>query len=113
MAYEDHIYDQTNPTGNTYSKRISMKRASLFSLHIEYGALTGTITLWQSNKADPDPDSDTDWIQNTDVTFDALSGSGSSQFINAGNAAARYYKVKYAHTSGTGDLDIWIHVCEA
>ena len=106
------IYDQTNPTGTSYSNKFSMKKASLFSLHSVYGGLTGTLTLWQSNLPDPDPDDDTDWVQNTDVTFTALSGA-SKQFQNAGNAAARWYRVKYVHGSGTGDLDIWANIGEA
>lgn len=112
----DLIYDETDPTGTTLSNRFSMRNASLFSLHIINTGLTGTLTLWESNKPDPSTDpADTitdDWVQNTDVTFTALAGA-SQEFINAGNAAARWYIVRYVHSSGTGDLDIWANFGEA
>lgn len=103
-----HIYDETNPTGTTYSSKISLKKGSMFSLHIINGGVTGTLTLWESNLPNPDPSDDTDWVQNTDVTFTALAGA-SKEMINAGNAACRYYRVKYVHSSGSADLDIWAH----
>ncbi len=106
------IYDETNPTGTTYSDKISLKMGSLFSLHITNGGLTGTLTLWASNKPDPDLTDDTDWVENTDVSFDALAGA-SKQMINAGNAAARWYRVKYVHTSGSATLDIWANFGDA
>ena len=113
MADTSHkVYDQTNPTGTTYSDKLSMRKGSLFSIHSVYGGLTGTITLWQSNIPNASLTDDTDWVENTDVTFTALAGA-SKQFQNAGNAAALFYRVKYVHTSGTGDLDIWINVGEA
>lgn len=108
----DLIYDDTDPTGTSYSTKFSMKKGSLFSLHIINGGLTGTLTLWVSNKTNPDESDDTDWVENTDVTFTALAGA-SKEMINAGNAAARFYRVKYVHTSGTGDLDIWANFGEA
>jgi len=112
MATPGYILAATNPTGTVYSDYVSMKKASLFSLQIEHGALTGILTLWCSNKSSPDITSDADWVQNTDVTFSAVSGAG-GQFINAGNAAARYYRVKYVHTSGTGAINIWSYAGEA
>ena len=115
--YNSEIFIDDNVmtgTATIYSDRFSMKRGSLFSLHLSYAGSTptGTITLWQSNKPDPDPDSVTDWVQNTDVTFTAVAGDG-SQFINAGNAAARYYMVRYVNASGTGVLECWTNVGEA
>ena len=103
-----HAYDQTDPTGTTYSDPIRMEHGSLFSLHCVYGGLTGTLTLWVSNVPDPSLADDTDWVQNTDVTFDALAGAG-KQMINAGNAAGYWYRVKYVHGSGTGDLDVYVN----
>ena len=107
-----HIYDDTDPTGTSYSEKFGMGIASLFSLHIIYGGLTGTLTLWQSNLEEPSEANDDDWVENTDVTFTALAGAG-KQFINAGNAAARWYRVRYVHGSGTGDLDIYASFGEA
>lgn len=113
MADTTHlIYDETNPTGTTYSDKFSMRKASLFSLHIINGGVTGTLTLWESNLPNPGLDDDTDWVQNTDVTFTALAGA-SKEMINAGNAASRWYRVRYVHSSGSADLDIWANFGDA
>lgn len=118
MAYDfnDEIFKNDNVmtgTSTIYSERISCKQGSMLSLHISNtetsATVTGTITLWQSNKPDPDPDSVTDWIQNTDVTFTAVSGAG-SEFINIGNAAARFYMVRYVNATGAGVLSCWVNV---
>ena len=101
-----HIFDETDPTGTKYSTVFSLKQGSLFSLHIITGAITGTLTLWVSNMDDPGLTDDTDWVQNTDVTFTAIAGA-SKEMINAGNAAGRFYRLRYVHSSGTGDLDVW------
>ena len=106
------VYDETTPSGSTYGESFSLKRGSLFSLHIINAGLTGTITLWASNLDSPGLTDDTDWVQITDVTFTALSGA-SKEFINAGNAAGRFYRIKYAQTSGTGNLAIWANYGEA
>jgi hypothetical protein len=111
-TYEVFINDNVmTSTSTIYSERISMKMGSLFSLHcIWTGTPTGTLTLWQSNLPDPDPDSVTDWIQNTDVTFTDPAGSASSTFVNAGNAAAKFYMVRYVNSSGSGVLSCWANV---
>tara|TARA_R110002020_G_scaffold207256_3_gene412684 strand:+ start:26516 stop:26854 length:339 start_codon:yes stop_codon:yes gene_type:complete len=107
----DKIYDEISPTGTTYSNKFSLKNASLFSLHVINSGLTGTLTLWVSNKPDPDA-AVADWVQNTDVTFTALAGA-STEMINAGNAAGRWYKVRYVHASGTANMEIWANFGEA
>jgi hypothetical protein len=116
MAYDYNakIFDDgaMASTNTIYSERFSLKQGSLFSLHLEWtedsASLTGTFTIWESNKPDPDPDSVTDWVQNTDITFTAVSGAG-SEFINVGNAAARFYMVRYVNATGAGTLQCWIN----
>ena len=100
-----HIYSETDPSGTTYSNVFSLSRGSLFSLHIFNVGMTGTLTLWVTNKPDHDA-AVADWEEVTDVTFDALAGT-STQFINAGNAAGRFYKVRYVDSSGTGSINIY------
>ena len=107
----DKIYDEVSPTGTTYSNKFSLKNASLFSLHIINSGLTGTLTLWVSNKPNPDA-AVADWVEETGVTFTALAGA-STEFLNAGNVAGRWYKVRYVHTSGTANMEIWANFGEA
>ena len=107
-GYDKEIFADDNVmtgTATIYSDRFSMRKGSLFSMHFSYAGSTptGTLTLWNSNKADPDPDSVTDWVENTDVTFTAIAGDG-KQFHTIGNAAAKFYMVRYVNASGTGVL---------
>jgi hypothetical protein len=106
-----HIYSVTDPTGTTYSDVFSLSRGSMFSLHIDNAGVTGTLTLWVSNNPDYDA-AVAEWIEETGVTFTALAGA-SVEFLNAGNAAGRFYKVRYAHSSGTGALNIYANYGEA
>lgn len=107
-----HIYNTTDTTGTTYSEVFSLKRGSLFSLHIDAtSSLAGTLTLWASNKDAPDA-AVADWVQITDVTFTAVA-SALKEFVNAGNAAGRFYKLRFVYGSGTGDLDVWANFGEA
>jgi len=108
-GYDKEIFAQDSTmtgTATIYSDRFSMRKGSLFSLHFEWAGSSpsGTLTLWQSNKPDPDPDSVTDWVENTDVTFTSPAGSDSAEFHTVGNAAAKYYMVRYINGSGTGVL---------
>ena len=109
-GYVSRIWtDQATTSTTAYrSNRISMLKGSLLSLQLEMtGTVTGTFTLWQSNMPDADPTSDADWVENTDVTFTAVSNA-TDQFINIGNAAARWYMVKYTNATGTGSLNGWV-----
>lgn len=113
----DKIFDDgaMASTNTIYSKRFSMKMGSLFGLHFEWAGTSpsGTLTLWQSNKPDPAVDSVTDWVQNTDVTFTSPAGSDSKSFLNVGNAAARWYMVRYVNASGSGALQCWVNFGDA
>lgn len=111
-GYDALVMDQGVMTGTTtiYSDRFSMRKGSLFSLHLEWAGSSpsGTLTLWQSNKPNPDPDSVTDWIENTDVTFTSPAGSDSAEFHNIGNSAAKFYMIRYVNATGTGNIDCWV-----
>lgn len=111
-GYSKRFYEgeAVSSTNTYYSDRWSMLKGSIMSIHLiaeQTSALVGTWTLCQSNKPNADPSSDTDWEQNTDVTFTAVSGD-TSQFLNIGNAGARWYRLKYVNTSGTGTIDAYI-----
>lgn len=107
-----HIFDLTDPSvASHYSSVFSLSRGSMFSLFIKNTGLTGTITLWVTNNPDYDA-AEVEWVEETGVTFTALAGAA-SEFINAGNAAGRFYKLKYVHSSGTGDLDVYTNHGEA
>lgn len=113
-GYIQQLFDAKAVSGTTtyYTDKFSMLKGSLFSLHMiateTQATLGGTYTLWESNIPNADPTADTDWVQNTDVTFTAVA-SGVTQLLTVGNAAARWYRVKYVNATGEGTLDIWLH----
>lgn len=100
----------TGSNVTVYSEKFSMKRGSIWSLHVVWtGTPTSTVTLWQSNVEIPDESDDTDWVENTDLTMPAPAGSASKAFLNAGNAGARHYRLKVVTGSGSGTITA--HVC--
>jgi hypothetical protein len=95
----------TNPTGTVYSEKTFVGDDNHISLVVRTtGTLTGTLSLWYSNKMEPDVSSDTDWDQDTAIVLTQPAGSATVQRLEVGNLGARFARVKYVHTSGTGVL---------
>lgn len=66
------------------------------------------LTLWYSNLRNPDPTSDTDWVQDTTVgTIIALTGTGKA-FVNVGNLRAMHCMLKADVTAGTAGIRVFI-----
>lgn len=105
-----HIYNETNPASTTYSSVMSLSRGSLLSLHVDNTGMTGTLKLWVTNNPDYDA-AEAEWIEVTSI-FTALAGT-STEFINLGNVAGRFYKVSYEDTSGTGNIQVYANYGEA
>jgi hypothetical protein len=94
-----------------YSKPISSEWGDGFSLHLVWtGTPTGTFTVWKSNKPDPNPATDADWVQDLDFgTAGSLATGGvadefAASALNAKNAK---WRVKYENASGTGVIFGW------
>lgn len=79
-----------------------------FGLHVETtGTLTGTWTLWKSDRAFPDPANDNDWVDistHADFTKTNPAGAATKWAVNSTALRARYFRLKYVNTSGTGTL---------
>lgn len=79
-----------------------------FSLSVETtGTLTGTWTLWVSNKMRPDPSSDSDWSDiSTHAEFVETNPAGSTTkwSVSCPSIRGRFFRLKYVNTSGTGTL---------
>lgn len=93
---------KTNPTGTVYSDPWS---ADTYGLHVEYtGTLTGALTQWVSDKPDPDRTSDDDWIEDSAFTPTDPAGSPGKFRDDVTNSNARWKRLKYEHSSGSGKL---------
>lgn len=75
------------------------------SIHVRWtGTPTGTLTLWYTNKRDPDFTTDTDWDQDTSSTLANPAGSADGTFMDSMNTNARWRRLKYVNASGSGFL---------
>lgn len=70
--------------------------------------LTGTFTLWYSNKPNADLANDTDWVQDTTFPAPSVSGTGKA-FINISAVGASKVRLKYVNATGSGTLQCWAY----
>jgi hypothetical protein len=76
------------------------------SIHLQWtGTPTGTFSLWSSNDAAAELDTDVGWIEETGISVPAQpAGSAGATMVHIFHSGARWLRVKYAHTSGTGSI---------
>ena len=100
-----------NPTGTVYSSAVTGRHADGYGLTIiTTGTLTGTFTLWMTDKPNPNLANDNDWVQ--DATFAPTNPAGSAVSFrdDASNAKSMYKRIKYVHSSGTGTIFGYVNV---
>lgn len=91
-----------------YSKPMSGENASGAGIQLQWtGTPTGTFTLWLSDKPFPILTSDADWYQDTTFTPTNPAGSASKMGDTFENARAKWWRIKYAHASGSGSVFGW------
>jgi hypothetical protein len=64
------------------------------------GTVLGAFTLQARN------DPSLQWQPISELTLANPAGSAGGQLTQVGNVQARYYRIRYAHTSGTGSLSV-------
>jgi hypothetical protein len=108
--------DATDAT--IYSDKFSVRGAPVWSAHLEWTSagsdLATAITLWASNKPEPDPSTDTDWVQMTsDYGYDGFFGgdpaaaaASGKDFVDVSNSGALWYKYKAVRSAGSGTISI-------
>lgn len=99
--------DGVSVSGTTtyYGIPMSGHHSGTWSLHLVWsGTPNGTFTLWESNVPNPDLTSDADWVQDTTFSPTNPAGSASKMFDNVANGGARWWRVKYVNSSGSGTL---------
>ena len=98
-------------TPTIYSDMWTGESADGFNLTVfTTGTLTGTFTMWMTDKPSPDQTNDTDWVQ--DTTFAPTNPAGAAvKFMDAaGNAKAYRKRLKYVNASGTGVITAYVTV---
>lgn len=96
---------------NTYYSKVFRPMPS-WSMQVQTtGTLTGTWTLWGSNKPGADPASDTDWV---DLSSHAgfvetnPAGAATNWLVTPDHLTAYRLKLKYVNASGTGNLFAYV-----
>jgi len=104
--------DATTTTG--YSAVWSGARAQAGSIHWEVDETSATfactVTVWASNKDDPDTTDDTDWVDiSSDVTQPVVTGGDTKGIMKLidGNAIYEWVRIKYVRTGGEGGIRHW------
>lgn len=94
-----------NPSGTKYSAMWTGLMRDGYGLHVETtGTLTGTFTLWMSDKKAPNEANDNDWVQDTAFAPSNPAGSAVKFRDDTGNAKAMHKRLKYVHGSGAGTI---------
>lgn len=129
MAAISSLYVTTgNPTGGKsdgvavtgtetkYSLPFEIANGLPVSIHMDWtqtvATLTGTFTLWYTNKQGANTANDTDWVQDTSFPAPAVSGSGKA-FISIANTNSLGVRLKYVNATGSGTLKTWAAVARA
>lgn len=91
-----------------YSAPISGNKTDGMGLHLQWtGTPTGTFTLWMSDKPHPSLTDDADWVQDTGFSPTNPAGSASKMRDDTSNAKAKWKRVKYVNSGGSGVLYGW------
>jgi len=109
------------PNATIYSDKFSVWGAPVWSAHLVWSSagsdLAATITLWASNYENPDPSTDTDWVQmTTDHGWDGfVSGdpdgatASAKDVADVSSSGSRWYKFKVARSAGSGLVSILVN----
>jgi hypothetical protein len=101
-TYHDRglIISQTQ-AATVSSQPIDMAGEAGLCIHTEWtGTVLGALVLEGRN------DPALQWQAISEVTLASPAGSAGGQLTNIGNVQARFYRVRYTHTSGTGSLNV-------
>lgn len=98
-------------TNTYYSKMWTGEDSYGYDLMVSWtGTPTGTLTLWVSDKLNPDEANDNDWVQTTETTMVNPAGSASKFRVATATSPAYRKRLKYVNSSGSGSLFAYVTV---
>ena len=115
------VWDALAMSGTTTyrSEKFSLARMSVFSVHMEGSSITAwtsAFTLWVSNKPNPDPLTDTDWIDlDSDRGFTGLpKGDPSAETVykegfDVGVAGWLWGRLKFVNATNGATISAWVN----
>ncbi len=98
-------------TNTYYSDMWTGHDADGYSMTVFYtGTPTGTFTLWWTDKPQPDPTTDNDWIQDTSFSPTNPAGAAGKFGDPAGNFKSYRKRLKYVNSAGSGNIFAYVTV---
>lgn len=101
-AYPVGALIDTATASTTTTSVLEMRTLAGMSVQVDYGAITGTIALQASN--------DNVTYYSTADDFTAPAGSPGGYLVELAHLRARFYRLVYTHSSGTGLLKLTVYV---
>lgn len=99
----------TGAAATIYSSVFTVKDATTWAVHLEWTGGTSTVTLQASCKPTPNEASDTDWVDDADITVAGPDGAAGKSLQEIGNSGASYYRLKVVTASGSGTISGWVN----
>ncbi len=99
-------------TETYYSAKTSLKRLTDPSYQLfSDGTMTGTHSVWVSNKPAPSEVNDADWVQLTlAVAITQPAGADTKEFVDlSGLSSPLWIRLKYVNASGDGVVYAWFN----
>lgn len=107
--YKDGV--AVSSTNTYYSKMWGGGDTDGYSLSVFYtGTMSGALTLWTTDKPNPDETSDADWIEDTLFTSTDPSGGPDKFKDDAANSKAFYKRLKYVNAAASGVIYAYVTV---
>lgn len=111
----DRRTDGVAVTGaNTYYSKPVSGSADGFSLHLEWsGTPDGSFTVWKSDKPQPNPATDADWVQDMEFnsTGAVAAGGVAGKFAcSALNCHNRWWRVRYVNAATAGTISCFASI---
>lgn len=97
-------------TTTYYSAPVNVHQVVNPSAHLDWtGTLTGTFTVWGSNKPNPSLVNDADWFSPTlAVAIVQPAGSASKDFVDLSEWPFEWLRFKYVNASGSGAINAYV-----
>lgn len=106
------VMNEVSTAADAYSQPVSVRSDGTFSLHVFWtGTTAGVLKLEFSNKEFPAVSgASTDWYTSSTYVFPAdPAGSASSVFEQWSGCAAKWVRLFYDRTSGSGLMTVYAH----
>ena len=113
------MHDLVSSSAAVYSDKFGVSWAEVWSTHFEWDddstTYAAVVTLWASNKQNPNEANDADWVNLVAAHgYDGLPGAGitasgdGKDMVDVSASGALWYRWKVARSAGTATLQAYV-----